>query len=194
LNPSNPVNPNPYAPPTAAIGEGLPGAGGFTAYLEGDRLVVQKEAPLPPVCMKCGSREVTERRKQLFVWNPQWAIILMLVTGLIGMIVMVMVQKKGTLHLPLCAPCARRWKTGVLFSVFGVMGMIGGLIGGSLAIAIEPILGIGAMLGAVVALIVLVVLGKRRFLQATKVDERMIWLKSVHPEAAAAVVAAAQGH
>ena len=108
---------NPYAPPTPGIapnpygqhyGQGAP----FQAWPDGPDLAVQKDAPLPGVCMKCGSHDAPNRRNQQFVWTPPWVFIFFLISPIIGAIIAVIVQKKGRLLLPLCMSCNSRWKAG----------------------------------------------------------------------------------
>ncbi len=185
---------NPYAPPTTAIQPGAPGSGGFTAYVDGDKLVVQKEAPLPPVCLKCGAHGATERRRQRFVWNPPWLIVLVLISWLLGLIVMLIVQKKGALDLPLCVACAKRWKRGVLFFGLSAVGLLLSLVAGVVAAAAsEPIFGVLVVILALAGFIVLVVKMRGRFISSTRVDDRLIWLRGVHLDALTAVIDASRG-
>src|SRR5258708_23351271 len=68
---------NPYAPPQA-----LPSGfqGGFTSQpqgwqLDGDRLVVQKGAVLPPLCVWTGAPTAGMRIQRKLVWMPPWTAI-----------------------------------------------------------------------------------------------------------------------
>ena len=109
--------PNPYAPPNPygapqAVPYGQMGAPGgpYAAWPDGEDLAIQKEAPLPAVCMKCGSMDAPHRRNQQFVFSPPWVIVVVVISPLIGAIIMLLVQKKGRLHVPLCNQCHARWK------------------------------------------------------------------------------------
>lgn len=186
---------NPYAPPQqvqppAAYGYGV--AGGYAAWPEGENLSIQKDAPLPPVCVKCGAAPAAHRRNQQFVFTPPWVFIIFFVSPIIGAIVAMIVQKKGRLQLPLCDECQARWKTGTLMVVGGVLGLIFGLIGGIVIAANDyPEVGVPLLLGSIVAFAVALVVANKRFLRAAKVDERMITIRGIHPNAAQAILAAA---
>jgi len=190
---------NPYAPPSPGIAPnpyGTPSAPGgpFAAWAEGPDLSVQKEAPLPGVCMKCGSHDAPNRRNQQFVWTPPWVFIFFLVSPIIGAIIAVIVQKKGRLLLPLCHACSARWKNGMLALVLAIVGLILGFIFGFVALANElPELGVPLMIAGFVALIVVAVMNRGRFLRVKKVDERMITLREVNPIAYQAILNAANG-
>ncbi len=185
---------NPYAPPqTVAQGAyRVPGAT-FDAWIDGQELVVPKAAPLPDVCVKCGL-EGTLRRPHQFVFTPQWVIFIFLFSPLIGAVVALVVQKKGKLDLPLCAPCQAAWKGGILLLVLAVLWMIVGLILGIMAFANElPAVGAPLVLSAFAVLITVAIVNRNRFLRSKKVDEQSIWLMAVHPRAVEAILAAAHG-
>jgi uncharacterized membrane protein len=190
---------NPYAPPQASYPQqpyyAPPGAPGpFQAWAEGDALTVQKEAPLPDCCMKCGSAAIAERRNQNFVFTPPWVFVLFLVSPLIGAIVALIVQKKGRLYLPLCSACSGRWKQGLLFMWLSIAWLIVGLVAGVIATANDlPELGVPLMLSSFVVLIVVAIVNRNKFLRAKKIDEMMITLLLVHPMAVQRILAAAQG-
>jgi hypothetical protein len=187
---------NPYAPPQAyqpAPYYAQPSQGSFQAWIEGDALHVEKEAPLPDCCMKCGSPSIAIRRNQQFAWTPQWVYLLFLVSGLIAVILALVLQKKGRLHIPLCASCAQRWSQGLLLLWLSVAGLIGGIIVGSLFIGNDlPEVGLPLMGLSFVFLIVVGITNRGRFLRAKKIDDRIITLLLVHPTAAQAIVAASQ--
>jgi hypothetical protein len=188
---------NPYAPPQVhppAPYYAQPGQGAFQAWIEGDLLHVQKEAPLPDCCMKCGSTAIAVRRNQLYTWSPQWAYLFFLVSGLIAIILVLVMQKKGRLHVPLCADCARRWSQGMLYMWLSIAWLVVGLVVGIALIANDlPEAGLPVIGSAFVFLIVAAVMNRARFLRARKIDDHMISLALVHPMAAQAIVAASQG-
>ena len=99
---------NPYAPPQAPYpqqyGAQPPGSGGAPSYqVVGRSLVALSGAPLPEVCLKCGARANLVRKRKKFQWVPQWTYVLLVLSLLIGAIVMTILQKRGTLDVPLCA-------------------------------------------------------------------------------------------
>jgi len=180
---------NPYAPP-GAIEPSARRDGAFASEL-GNALIVSKEAPLPDVCVKCAAPSTT-RRKQQFVYTPPWVFALMIFSLLIGAIVAMIVQKRGTLHLPLCESCARRWRHANLqmllaalaipvFLIFGVM--IGSASDAGIIVAVAIGLGL-------VALVAVAIVHRDTRLQAKKVDNVAITLLKVHADARRAIVAA----
>ena len=106
---------NPYAPPAPQY-PGAPQGGWqqqqqyggppraqFTAYALGEDLVVSKMAPLPHVCVKCGTRDGVTLQKRKFTWVSPWVYLLAIVSVLIAAIVAAILQKRGELWVPLCA-------------------------------------------------------------------------------------------
>jgi hypothetical protein len=181
---------NPYAPPTAPIPTGG-GYGGAFAQMVGDALVVSKDAPLPDVCVKCAAPAVT-RRKQQFVYTPQWVIVILLLSLLIGAIVAVIVQKKGTLQLPLCEACAARWKSANVQIGLAILALFLGLVFG-VYVAVEskaPALMAVFMLLGIGGLIAVAVVNRNVRVLSRKVDDTSITLTKVHPDACRAIVAA----
>jgi len=189
---------NPYAPPQANYPPtayyAQPSFGTFQAWVEGDALVVQKEAPLPACCMKCASPVVTQRRNQRFVFTPPWVFVFFFISPLIGAIIALIVQKKGRLDVPLCEQCSSRWKQGLVMLWLSVGWLVLGLILGAVAMANDlPEAGVPLLISSFVVLIVVAVVNRNRYLRAKKIDEQFITLTMVHPAAAQAIVAAAQG-
>lgn len=189
---------NPYAPPQQgpqpmAYGYGV--AGGYAAWPDGQNVSIQKDAPLPAVCVKCGGGPANQRRNHQFVWTPPWVFIIFFVSPIIGAVVAMVVQKKGRLQLPLCDLDLARWKQGTLMIVGGILLLLFGLIGG-IAIAANdvPELGIPLVIVSFVGFIVALVVANKRFLRAAKVDERMITVRGMHPAAVQAILGAAQSN
>jgi hypothetical protein len=181
---------NPYAPPVAPTPAGGGGGyGGGFAQIIGDTLVVSKDAPLPDVCVKCAGHAVT-RRKQQFVYTPQWVIVVMLLSLLIGAIVAMIVQKRGTLHLPLCEQCAARWKSANVQIALSILGMFLA-IGFGIYVGIEnhaPELMIVFLLLGIGGVIAVAILGRNVRVLSKKVDASSITLTKVHPDACRAIV------
>lgn len=196
-NPYGP--PNPYAAPSpygapAAVPYGAYGPAPYQAWPDGRDLAVQKEASLPAVCVKCGAHDAPNRRNHQFVWTPPWVFVFFAVGPLIGAIVMVIVQKRGRLLLPLCTACEQRWRAGAWMVGLSVLWLFVGLIAGvALAVNDVPEIGIPIVVSAFIFLIVGVVMAQSRFLRAAKVDDRMIMLRDVNPIAYQAILNAAQG-
>jgi hypothetical protein len=187
---------NPYAPPKVDpdIAPHVGPCGTFVATIVGDDLIVTKEAPLPPVCVKCGTRDQIERRRQLFGWTPPWVFALIVINLLVAAIVQLIVRKKGYLSLPLCTACNARWRAARLVAVLSGLGIVFGLIAGLVLLIREPVAGLIMIVLALAAPVALLVTFCRvRLLRARKVDEQTITLIGVHDAAKLAIVEAARG-
>ncbi len=179
--------PNPYAAPEAHGGPSGHGHGygyghGGMVSVRGDVLVVQKNAELPPVCMKCGTRDNIVRRQLKLSWTPVWARLSVLVCTLVGLIAMLVTTKRAQLAAPLCAPCNARWSAAIAAIVGGVVALIVGMM--SMGAFDEPAIG-GLVFFVVLAGFIGLMVGvvKPRTLQVAKIDDHVIELKGVHPVA-----------
>ncbi len=171
---------NPYASP-AAPGGGY-GSGG-SARLEGDVLVVTKDAALPNVCIKCGTHDAITRRQAKFQWTPVWARLSIVLCTIGGLIAILVTTKRGSLSLPLCVPCNQRWGQAVAMLVVGIVALVGSIF--LLTMSREdPAIAFGGFGAAFVFfLVVMLAFVKPRMLQVDKIDDREIRLKGFHPGA-----------
>lgn len=186
----NPAS-NPYAAPVAGhFPHAAPGAHGLRPYyaaLNGDVLVVQKDAALPDVCMKCGTQHGIVRRSAKFQWTPVWARLMLVLCTVPGVIAMLVTTKKAPMQIPLCAPCNARWGQAVAALVVGIVALVGAVL--SLRVLDDSgVGGIGffVVLAGFFALAIGFV--RPRMLQAHKIDERNVELKGVHPSAAQTIL------
>jgi hypothetical protein len=189
---------NPYAPPQNDAVSGPAGsyAARGRAYVQGGCLIVEKEASLPDVCLKCGTTSSLTRRSQKFQYTPPWVIFLFLVCTLGGIIAFLMTIKRATLLLPLCGECDRRWTSAKWAVGLGIVGLVLSVFLviplasiSKDAVAFVPVLLILAVVGFVVLMVAYV---KPRMLQVKKIDDTTITLAGV-PENAANAIAAASG-
>jgi hypothetical protein len=210
---ASPYN-NPYAPPDpqqqetygaraqqGAWGHGGPPRPQFMAYVMGDDLVLSKMAPLPHVCVKCGTTGGITMHKRKFTWVSPWVYLLAIVSVLIAAIVAAILQKRGELWVPLCASCKSRWTTATLAIVFTVLGIIP-------AIALPAIIGssfdaggatvlmvvLGIVLWIVSVVLVSIFFARPRTLIPKKIDDYLITLRGVHPVARDAICQAAAAY
>ncbi|HJZ85540.1 MAG TPA: hypothetical protein VKN99_10235 [Polyangia bacterium] len=189
---------NPYAPPQTDV-EAPPSAGragGFLAQRLGADLVVEKNAPLPPICVKCARRDDLTRRAKTFIWTPPWVYILIFVNLLVLIIVALIVRKRGALALPLCRLCNARWRNGQIWAGLSVLGLIALIVGGIVLGAglKEPwLMAAGLFAGVMAAVFINILVVRPRLLRAKKVDDRLITLTGLHPDAVSAIVEAARG-
>lgn len=181
--------PNPYAPPE----DDAPPErrkrrkrDRYEARLVGDSLVVSRDAELPSVCLKCGTRDDIVRRDAKFQWTPVWA--RFLVFCVIGAIIMLATTKRASLHVPLCARCNARWGAARAVAIGGVIALVASFLWMRFGDE-QPLFGLGLLLAAVAAFVVTAVVYVRpRTLQAKRIDDAEITLKGVAPAAAQEII------
>lgn len=189
MNPSY----NPYAPPAPpapyGYGHGAPMSGmPPVARVEGERVVLRNGMALPPVCLKCGVRQPVEWRKQKFVWSPQWTILLVLVSLLLGAIVALILQKRSEFQLPLCPACNTRWKQWNLLMVFTALAIIGiiplTVVAGSFVSSDSmPTIVMVGIFGWLIGIVFVAIARTKAIVLPKKIDKFETWLLGVHPEA-----------
>jgi hypothetical protein len=184
---------NPFAPPKADLSAPVVPPGGFYALQAGPLLVVAKGAPLPDICMKCGTKEDLTRKLRTFMYTPPWVYFLVFINLLVCMIVALIVRKTGKLSVPLCRDCASRWTWAavswglsivwlIFGSVFAIMFMVSDL---------HPAVGLFILVTAIGAPIAAnYVLLRPRTIISPKVTNEHIHLRGVDPEATIAVLRA----
>lgn len=194
---------NPYAPPQAQSPQPYaappPGWGAPAYHVVGTSLVALSGAALPDVCVKCGERANLVRKLKKFQWVPQWTYILLVVSLLVGAIVMTILQKRGTLDLPLCTACKSRWSHATLAMVGAVLGIFlvlpfVAVIAAVLPQDIGPIVAIVLMLGWLVGVVVVSrVFVRARTVWTTRIEKTgYITVAGVHPQALAFLASTAQ--
>ncbi len=181
-------------PRNAAAPAFLPTTGApFVAARAGNDLLVQKDASLPDLCVKCGAREGIVRRSTRFAWTPPWVYATALAGVLIMAVLAAVLQKRGHLMIPLCAACKKRWTHANLVMGLGVFWIF---VAMALMVAFfaheMPALGFLALL-SMVGVPVGVSFGyvRKRRLHPRKIDDRMLTLVGVHSDALDLIVQAA---
>jgi hypothetical protein len=82
-----------------------------------------EEGELPPYCMKCGAPSAGEKVRR-FSWYPQW-VLLLLVAGLWpALIVSLILTKRITMPVPLCAAHLNHWRWRSQLIWFSFVGLI----------------------------------------------------------------------
>jgi hypothetical protein len=165
----------------------------FMAARSGRDLIVQKAAPLPDVCVKCGRRDGITRKNVRFSWTPPWIFATALISILITAILSAILTKRGNLDLPLCPECRGRWGKATAAAVLSGLWVVFGFIFMIVAFANEvPALGIlfalsllGVPLGVGLGYV------RPRRLYARKIDDPTITLVGVHSDSLDAIVHAA---
>ncbi len=188
---------NPYAPPQqpsapAAYSHAYGAPAAF--QIAGPNLVAMSGAPLPDVCLKCGAQGGVVRKNRRFQWVPQWAYVVLVLSLLIGAIVIMIVQKRGTLDVPLCPSCKSRWDVATLAMTGAVLGILVVL----LAVGVVAASGVLGDYGPIFALLLFgawlvgVVVVSRVFVRARtvwakRIENGWITVAGVHPNALAAL-------
>jgi len=176
---------DPYAPPQHLADPAF--AGRLDARIEGGYLVLNKNAEIPEVCLKCAAREGIVRRAQTFTYTPPWVFAILILCNLGGLIAMLMTMKRAKLKLPLCVGCNGRWRAAQI------------AVGLSVALLLSPLLVFfvaidapeaGSLmlllfgLGFLVLIVVSTTYARPRLLRARSIDETTIKLAGVEPNAA----------
>ncbi|HEY3816958.1 MAG TPA: hypothetical protein VGL81_07305 [Polyangiaceae bacterium] len=189
---SQPLAPNPYAPPQAPAYGAFPGAPpGYVELpprVEGDKVTVGKSYAFPPLCVKCGATGNLRTRSQRFAWFPKWTYFLLL-AGLLPLIIVQMVMtKRAHFLLPVCAPCGSRWTTA---RVLRSMAIIGPVVAG-LGLAVLGLsndwgwlIATGVLLffpGILVVIPIDLILVRRRTVRSVFIDDRVATLKGIAPQ------------
>jgi hypothetical protein len=185
-----------YAPPQSPIGYG-PGYGYGYGYgwspARADGPILDYPvhgSPLPPICCKCGTRDSLKARIANIVWiNPlAW---LGALGGLLPLAVLIaFLQKRVTIHLPICGTCDRRWTHGIVFRWLAFLApfFLAPLVGAFLGFFTESdeAFGIGILVGFVLLilmpLLTVKLVSEPRAVTAKRIDDHRALLKGVHPE------------
>jgi hypothetical protein len=142
---------------------------------------------LPDICAKCGAPAVTRKKKQ-FSWHPQWIFVLILVHILVYIIVALIMTKRKTVHVPLCADHKGHWlwRNLVIFGGLLALGFI--FVGGIIALeaagqqqAQDELLGLvcmGGVLGAIIWLVAVLIM-QSTAIRPQEITDNSITLKGV---------------
>ena len=111
---SNPASEplNPYAAPQIAGGYApVPFESGFDGlWRQGNVLVMHKQAPLPPICLKSGQPATQWLRRKL-IWHPPWVALTVLIAIPVYIVVALILTKRATIVIGLTEEwAARRWR------------------------------------------------------------------------------------
>src|SRR5262245_28271302 len=110
----------------------------------GGTLLVEKNATLPEVCVKCGVTSGLTRKRQRFQYTPPWGFVFFGLTGfvaypdptiamfgslspLFGLACVLLTTRRAEIEIELCAPCKQRWTTAVIVLGLAVLAPFVGL-------------------------------------------------------------------
>jgi hypothetical protein len=167
---------NPYAPPDAAQrGPAIGGAAG-DIFRDGELLVARDGAPFPDRCVRCNQAADGFRLRKTFYWHsPNWYA-LVIFNLLIYAIVAMVVRKKASFELALCARhrSRRQWCIAIGFGL-PIVALILMMAGEDSAAGFWAFL-LALFVGAVVGI------AGAQVLTPKKIDEDYAYLKGAHPQ------------
>lgn len=160
-------------PPPPSVGTAGPGV-----WRDEAKLVVGKDVPLPPRCVKCNAPAPGRRLKKKLTWHHPLFFLLIFVGFLVYFIVAMFVRKTATVELGLCEEHMAKhqrnlWITASLI-LFGTLGMVLALIVGENSLLFVGILSVLA--GIIFGVSVLKVVSPAR------IDNKFAWLKGVNKD------------
>jgi hypothetical protein len=152
-------------------------------FREGKRVVLSRTASLPPRCVK--SNEPAEHwLTRNLSWHPPWVFVTILLSPLIYIVAALMTRKTASVRVPLTLARFRRRRRIILLAWLMFLGGIAAMISGGVmsddrASSLPPIL----LIGGLVAILVSPFLGLAvtNPVAPTKMDDKYIWLRGVHP-------------
>jgi hypothetical protein len=188
---------DPFAPPQSNV-DGRPSdgsTGAFFAQRIGNDLMIEKRAPLPPLCVKCARREGLIRREHEFTWTPKWVLLSILFGVLPYVILANTARRRGELKLPLCHECDRRWRVANAWFGLSVLWMFAGLVASFIVLINQmPWPALFLLFSAIVTpVLVQPLVFRPRALHARSIDRRTITVAGLHPDTQVAILEAARG-
>jgi hypothetical protein len=184
--------PNPYAPPQSGGGPIPPAPPGYyfspPPRVQGKLLTIGKMYALPPLCVKCATPGPLFGRAQAFAWYPAWTYAFLLLGLLPAVIAQLILTKRATLNLPVCAPCNSRWRTARLLRTLAlVVPIVGGLALAMIGAVTDTtlLMPIGFLLvfpGILAVIPIDLLLVRRRTLRARFIDDDVVTLEGVAPQ------------
>ncbi|MFO0906094.1 MAG: hypothetical protein U0939_24010 [Pirellulales bacterium] len=169
---------NPYAAPTLAP-QSMQGG----VWRQGNLLVMHREAPLPPRCVKTNQPATGTLKRKLY-WHHPAIYAALLLNLIIYAILAAVLSKRATIHIGLSeAGFARRRRT-MLIAWLGVLGSIGAFFAAfTLDPETNPVFP-WLLLGGIFGFLGFLIYGlvAARLVHPKKMDDNYIWLKGVHPD------------
>ncbi len=169
---------NPYRPPQASIvHQGSPKG----IWRDGDKLVVHRQAKLPPVCVKT-NQPSARAVKRKFYWHHPAVFLAILAHFLIYIVLALFIRKRHDLEVPVSAETARKRFNGIVIGwVVGLLSLA--MLVGGITWALLPenrpgvAIGVVAIVVPFVTLIGAVIFGSRSacILRPKKMTESATW-------------------
>lgn len=139
---------NPFAPPRAQLGVG---AGEGSCWRDGQVLVTLRDAELPPACVKCG-QPAAELKRRTFYWHHPALYLIAICALLVYLVVAILVRRKATVTVGLCAEHRGRRLRGIGAGWGGALAGIALMVAGGYLDSCGVMAGGGAVfLGGIIA-------------------------------------------
>jgi len=175
---------NPYqAPASEAASTGT----SYGLSIEGPALVVPKDARLPEICVISGRRGPGLYRTLKLTYVPPWVYVTILASLLVMIIVMLIVQKRGTVTVWISDVERIRRRNAILLNwllFFGALALF--VLAGVLENGWPVVPGIALLVTPLVIYYV-----RLRIVYPGRIDQNRIWLRGIRPEVMTAMVEAA---
>jgi hypothetical protein len=94
------------------------------AWASGNLLIASYDAVLPLYCVKCGRPAEVNTLRKKFSWHPQWVYIFVLLALLIYVVLALVMSKRISLQIPLCAQHFEKYRTFRLAAAILLLGCI----------------------------------------------------------------------
>ena len=102
---------NPYLPPTVDLGQDYADEEG-SYWRDGKRLILRRDAQMPPRCVKCNDDAARPLRDKKLYWHyPGWYVLL-LIHPFVYLIGALIVRKRAKVAYGLCGRHLRRFRLG----------------------------------------------------------------------------------
>lgn len=186
-NPYGDQSSNPYAAPHSGYSMALPQSSGGVFRMDG-KMVMHRQAVLPPRCIKTGEPAETAVTKKLY-WHPPAFFLLIILHILIYAIVAFIVRKSMTFAFPLTNRMRSKLRTRIAIGVVCLLSAFGAMFGG-IAIASNQGQGgggevfgfAGVILFFVLLITSIVFFYLARLVTPTKITDQFTVVKGVSPE------------
>jgi hypothetical protein len=144
-------------------------------WRDGSTMIMTKEASLPDQCVKCNAPANGLRLKRRLSWHHPVLYLLILVAWIFYVLLAVLLRKRATVYLGLCAEHFQRRRK--LLAVGWILLAIG-LISPVVAFANDyPAVGLLGLLVLIISIVWLILV--TRVVTVKKIDDRLVWLGGI---------------
>lgn len=150
---------------------------GHVVWRDGKSLVINRNAELPPECIKTGE-PATIRKKIQLSWNPSAMTILVIAGALLAHLLAI----KATVEIPLAPSYIKQRRKRIAIAFLLGFGGFCLFMGALIADLRDPILGICVVVGLVTMLTGLIMgFIVSTIVTATKITDNYVWMKGAKP-------------